>query len=63
MKARRTAPDARLRAVTPAAGSPFDRLPNHRDGGDRCGAFAARLRDRFGGERGGDAADPAGGRR
>lgn len=50
MKARRIAPAARLRAVTPAAGSPFDRLPSPRDGGDRCGAFASRLRDRLGHE-------------
>ena len=50
MKARRMAPDARLRAVTPAADSPFDRLPSHRDRGDRCGAFASRLRDRLGNE-------------
>ena len=50
MKARRIAPAARLRAVTPAAGSAFDRFPSHRDGGDRCGAFASRLRDRLGSE-------------
>ena len=50
MKARRIAPAARPRAMTPDAGSPFDRFPSPRDGGDRCGAFASRLRDRLGHE-------------
>ena len=56
MKARRMPSDAPAFAGTPAAGSLFDRFPSLR-------ALAARLRDRFGNDRRGDSAEPAGGPR